>query len=234
MMSIFIVFCTTAVLAAEKPRVTVLRFENKTRANWWSNTTGTELQDLLVNELASTKAFRIMERRELKAALSEQQLSESGMVQDSTKVKTGNIKGAQYLIAATVSAYEENTEKSGGGLNYRGFSFGGESKRAYIAIDLKVIDAETSEIIDTRTVEATSSSGGMKMSGPSAMVPGLSGSLGKQAKTPTGKAIRGCIIEITDYLECSLVIKDDECLSKYSSKETKRRSKSKSSIDLDE
>ncbi len=230
----FIVLAATAALAAEKPRITVLRFENKTSAHWWSHTTATELQDLLTNELASTKAFRIMERRELKAALSEQQLSESGMVDESTKVKTGNIKGAQYIVAATVSAYEENTEGSGGGLHYRGFSFGGEKKKAYIAIDLKVIDAETSEIIDTRTVEATSSSGGMKLSGPSGLVPGLSGGLSKQAKTPTGKAIRGCIIEITEYLECSLVLKDEECLSKYSSKETKRRTKSKSSIDLDE
>ncbi len=38
-------------------------------------------------------------------------------------------------------------------------SFGGEKKKAYIAIDLKVIDAETSEIIDTRTVEATETGG---------------------------------------------------------------------------
>lgn len=232
--SVLILIAATITFAAEKPRITVLRFENKSSARWWSQTTATELQDLLTNELASTKAFRVVERRELKSALSEQQLSESGMVDASTKVKTGNIKGAQYLIAATVSSYEENTEGSGGGLNYRGFSFGGEKKKAYIAIDLKVIDAETSEIVDSRTVEATSSSGGMKVGGPSGFVPGLSGGLSKQAKTPTGKAIRGCIIEITEYLECSLVIKDEECMSQYSSKETKRRSKSKSSIDLDE
>lgn len=233
-MSVLILIGATVALAAEKPRIAVLRFENKTSAHWWSQTTATELQDLLTNELASTKAFRVLERRELKGALSEQQLSESGIVESSTKVKTGKVKGAQYLVAATVSAYEENTDSSGGGLRYRGFSFGGEQKRAYVAIDVKVIDAETGEIADSRTVEATSSSGGMKVSGPSGLVPGLSGGLSKQAKTPTGKAIRGCIIEITEYLECSLVLKDEECMQKYSSKETKRRSKSKSSIDLDE
>jgi curli biogenesis system outer membrane secretion channel CsgG len=234
LITLVVLFCAAVVMAAEKPRIAVLRFENKTHAHWWSSTSAVELQDLLVNELASTKAFRIMERRELKSALSEQQLSESGIVEESTKVQTGKLKGAQYLIAATVSAYEENTEKSGGSLSYRGFSFGGEQKRAYVAIDLKVIDAETGEIIDTRTVEATSTSGGVNVGGPSGIVPGLTGGLSKQAKTPTGKAIRGCIIEIAEYLECSLVIKDDECLKKYASKETKRRSKSKSSIDLDE
>jgi curli biogenesis system outer membrane secretion channel CsgG len=222
------------LFAAEKPRIGVLRFTNITHAYWWSSTTASELQDLLINELAATKAFQILERKELGSALSEQQLSESGLVDSSTKLKLGKIKGAKYLIAATVSSFEENTTSTGGGLNYKGYSFGGEQKTAYIAIDLKVIDAETGEIADSRTVEANSSSGGMSVSGPSEMIPGLSGGLSKQAKTPVGKAIRGCIIEAVDYLECSLAIKDDECMSKYATKEKKRREKTKSSILLDE
>lgn len=222
------------LFAAEKPRIGVLRFTNITHAYWWSSTTASELQDLLINELAATKAFQILERKELGSALSEQQLSESGLVDSSTKLKLGKIKGAKYLIAATVSSFEENTTSTGGGLNYKGYSFGGEQKTAYIAIDLKVIDAETGEIADSRTVEANSSSGGMSVSGPSELIPGLSGGLNKQAKTPVGKAIRGCIIEAVDYLECSLAIKDDECLSKYATKEKKRREKTKSSILLDE
>ena len=202
---IFTLFAgATIALAQEKPRIGVLRFTNNARAHWWTSTTATELQDLLINELASTRAFRILERQELKSAISEQQLSESGLVESSSRVKTGRIKGAQYLIAATVSAYEESGSESGG-VRYQGFTFGGGKKTAYMAVDLKVIDSETGEIIDSRTVEATSTSGGMRISGPSGMVPGLSGSLGREAKTPTGKAIRGCIIEITDYLECSLV-----------------------------
>ena len=231
-----LVFLLTAVelFAAEKPRIGVLRFTNITHAYWWSSTTASELQDLLINELAATRSFQILERKELGSALSEQQLSESGMVDSSTKLKLGKIKGAKYLVAATVSSFEENTTSTGGGLNYRGYSFGGEQKTAYIAIDLKVIDAETGEIADSRTVEANSSSGGMRVSGPSEMIPGLSGGLSKQAKTPVGKAIRGCIIEAVDYLECSLAIKDDECMSKYASKERKRREKTKSSILLDE
>ena len=222
------------LFAAEKPRIGVLRFTNITHAYWWSSTTASELLDLLINELAATKAFQILERKELGSALSEQQLSESGLVDSSTKLKLGKIKGAKYLIAATVSSFEENTTSTGGGLNYKGYSFGGEQKTAYIAIDLKVIDAETGEIADSRTVEANSSSGGMSVSGPSELIPGLSGGLNKQAKTPVGKAIRGCIIEAVDYLECSLAIKDDECLSKYATKEKKRREKTKSSILLDE
>jgi curli biogenesis system outer membrane secretion channel CsgG len=232
----FIFLLTVSItFADEKPRIGVLRFTNNTRAYWWSGSTASELQDMLINELASTKAFQVLERRELKSVLSEQQLSESGLVESSTKLKLGKIKGARYLIAATVSAFDESTESSGGGIHYRGFSFGGDKKKAYIAVDLKVIDAETGEVTDSRTVEANSTAGGMKISGPSGLVPGLSGGLSKQEKTPVGKVIRGCIIEITDYLECSLASsKDDECRQKYSAKETRRRDKSKSSIQLDE
>jgi curli biogenesis system outer membrane secretion channel CsgG len=221
-------------LAAEKPRIGVLRFTNNTRAYWWTSSAASEMQDMLINELASTNAFQVLERKELSSVLSEQQLSESGLVDSSTKMKLGKIKGAKYLVAATVSAFEESTSGTDGGIQYKGFSFGGEQKKAYIAVDLKVIDTETGEIIDSRTIEANSTSGGMSISGPSGIVPGLSGNLSKQEKTPTGKAIRGCIIEITDYLECSLAIKDEECRQKYSAKETKRRQRTKSSIQLDE
>jgi curli biogenesis system outer membrane secretion channel CsgG len=221
-------------LAAEKPRIGVLRFTNNTHAYWWTGSASSEMQDMLINELASTKDFQVLERKELISILSEQQLSESGLLDSSMKLKLGKIKGAKYLVAATVSAFEESTSGTDDGILYKSFSFGGEQKRAYIAIDLKVIDAETGAVADFRTIEANSTSGGMSVSGPSGLVPGLSGNLSKQEKTPTGKAIRGCIIEIADYLECSLVKKDEECMQKYSVKETKRRQRTKSSIQLDE
>jgi len=232
-LTLLMLFCSVVVQAAEKPRIGVLRFTNNTHAGWWTGTSGTDMQDLLINELVSTKAFSVLERQELQSAISEQQLSESGLIDASTKIKIGKMKGAQYLVAATVSAFEEDTEGSDGGVQFYGFSFGGEKKKAYIAVDLKVISAETGEIVESRTIEATSTSGGMRVSGPSGFIPGLSGNLSKQAKTPVGKAIRSCIIEISEYLECSLVLKDG-CMAKYAGKEKRRREKTKSSIDLDE
>ena len=43
-------------LAAEKPRIGVLRFTNNTHAGWWHGAVGGELQDMLIAELASTKS----------------------------------------------------------------------------------------------------------------------------------------------------------------------------------
>ena len=102
-------FCGTA-LAAGKPRIGVLRFTNNTAASWWSGTAGSDLQDMLVNELASSKAFSVLERRELDSVIGELRLGESGLVDQRTKKKLGKLKGADYLIAGTVSSFENDTE----------------------------------------------------------------------------------------------------------------------------
>lgn len=218
-------------LAAEKPRLGVLRFTNNTHASWWYATSGEELQDMLIAELASTKAFSVLERKELDAVISEQKLGASGLVNKKTATKIGNLTGAKYLVAATVSSFEEETSGDSGGVSFMGVSVGGEKGKAYIAVDLKVIAVETGEIADTRTVEATSQSSGL---GLGLNMRGFSGNLGKKAKTPAGKAIRGCIVEISQYLECSLVKgKNDSCMQEYNQKESKRREKTKGSIELE-
>ncbi|MCE5266062.1 MAG: CsgG/HfaB family protein [Deltaproteobacteria bacterium] len=57
---------------------------------------------------------------------------------------------------------------------------------------------------------------------------------GDKAKTLTAKAIRGCVIEIAQYLECSMVKgKESGCLQEYDEKESKRKEKTKGSIALE-
>ena len=220
----------SASMAAEKPRLGVLRFTNHTSAGWWSGSMGTELQDMLTAELASLGAFQVLERREIDAVLGEQELGASGRIDSQTKAKIGKIKGARYLVAGTVSAFEEQTSGTGGGVSIMGFSVGGKNDKAYMAVDLKVIDTTTGEIVDARTVEASSSSYGLELG---ASVRGVHGNLGKYEKTPAGKAIRACVMEIAEYLECSMVKgKNDSCMSEYAGKEATRKDRTKKSIDL--
>jgi curli biogenesis system outer membrane secretion channel CsgG len=231
---IALVFCLTFFafsqgFAKEKPRLGVLRFTNSTNAAWWSGTAGRDLQDMLAAELVTLKAFRVLERKELDAVIGEQDLGASGRISKSTRSKIGNITGAKYLVAATVSAFEKGVSGTSGGVGFGGISLGGKKERAYIAVDLKIIEVETGEIVEARTVEATAKSGGL---GGGLRVGGFSGNLSKHKKTPTGKAIRACIMEISEYLECALV-KKGNCLAEYDAKEKKRREKTKGSIDLE-
>jgi len=214
-----------------KPRVGVLRFTNHTHAGWWNAKVGTELADMLASELASTDAFQVLERRELEAVLGEQDLGESGRIDRATKARLGKIKGARYLIAATVSAYEEHTSGGSGGVSYRGISLGGKKERTYIAVDLKVIQTETGEIVDTRTIEAESKGAGL---GAGLSVSGFRVSGGGYQKTPAGKAIRACVVYCSEYLTCSLVQgKDADCMAKWKQADQRRKKRTKSSIDID-
>ncbi|MEJ2685119.1 MAG: CsgG/HfaB family protein [Candidatus Sulfobium sp.] len=227
----FTLFWASQSFAKTKPRIGVLRFTNDTSAGWWNSSVGRELQDMLASELVSTRAFHVLERKEIDAVLGEQDLGASGRISRSTRAKIGRIKGAKYLVAATVSSYEENTSGTGGGLSVGLFSIGGKKTKAYIAVDLKVIDTETGEIVDARTIEASSSSGGLNLGGGVGM---FSGSLSQYKKTPAGKAIRACIIEIADYLKCSLVKgKNASCMEDFNAKESSRRERTKKAIDLE-
>jgi curli biogenesis system outer membrane secretion channel CsgG len=230
-LSLLLTLVSQPLAAKDKIRVGVLRFTNQTAAGWWSGSVASELQDMLASELVSTRAFTVLERKEIDAVLGEQDLSASDRVSAKTKVQMKKLKGAQYLIAATVSAYEENTSGKKGGIRFKGVSLGGGKNKAYIAVDLKVIDTETGEIVDARTIEASAKG--------SALGAGLSlrnFSVGGESykKTPTGKAIRACILYIAEYLECSMVKgEDDDCMEKWDEMDEKRKEKTKDSIDLD-
>lgn len=218
-------------LAAEKPRVGVLRFTNNTHAGWWHGGMGSELQDMLIAELASTKSFNLLERKELDSVVSEQKLGASGLVKQETAPEIGKLTGARYLISATVTSFEENTSGKDAGISLMGVSVGGSKGKAYMAVDLKVIDTNTGEIADARTVEATSESSGLRLG---LNLGFFSGNVGEKEKTPTGKAIRGCIVEMAQYLECSLMKgKQSSCMKEYDEKDSKRRQKTKDSIKLD-
>jgi len=53
-------------------------------------------------------------------------------------------------------------------------------------------------------------------------------------RTPTGKALRACIIYISEYLECSLVKgQEASCMKKWNAMEEKRRARTKGSIDIE-
>ncbi len=219
----------TVAFASDKPTIGVADFTNDTSAGWWYGGCGRDLASMLTNELASADKFRVVERTKLAPVLEEQDLGASGRVNHSTAAKIGRLTGAQYLVMGTVSAYQEKTSGGGGGFSFRGINLGGHKDDAYIAVDLRVVDTTTGEVAFTRTVEARSSSygihGGLYRGG-------FGGNLGKYDNTPAGKAIRACLVEISDYLGCVMVDKDS-CIDEYKAKETKRRENDKKSIKIE-
>jgi len=224
-----LIFIAGSVMAEKKPVMAVNDFKNETSAGWWYGGAGRDLADMLTNELAGTGKFKMVEREKLAAVLDEQDLADSGRVAKKTGAKIGKLTGAQYIVTGALSAFEENTRGTGGGVSFRGISVGGKKEDAYLAIDLRVIDTTTGEIEFTRTVEARASSGGLAVG---VYRGGFGGNLGKYEKTPTGKAIRAVMMEISEYLSCAMVDQGD-CMAEYQAKEGARREKTKKSIKLD-
>jgi curli biogenesis system outer membrane secretion channel CsgG len=212
------------------PSIAVIEFKNESGAGWWRGGVGWELSGMLSNELASTRAFTVLERTKVQNVLEEQNLAASGRVSGSTGAKMGKMIGAKYLIAGTVTSYEEDVANTGGGISFGGVSVGGKSASAYLAVDLRVINVETGQIEFTRSIEGRSKSGGMSLG---LYRGGFGGNLASENKTPAGKAIRAALVEASDYLECAMVKRTKSCIAAFDAKEDKRRESSKGALKLD-
>ncbi len=234
----------TAAFAQDKLTISVPEFKNETNYGWWwwQNNTSRELADALSNELTSTGNFTVVERQKLGAVLSEQELAELGLVRPETAAVSGQLTGAQYIILGRITAYEEGVaeESTGGsirGINLGPFSIGGggreEKQKSYVAIDLRVVDSTTGEVVHARTVEGRATS---EAQGGSANVGfagvNVGGDRAKSNKVPVGKALRAALIEATNYLSC-VMVEQGECIAEYEAKEEKRRENTLDVLELD-
>lgn len=219
----------TSVAQSGRPSVGVAEFKNESGAAWWRGGVGWELSGMLSNELSSTGSFRVVERAKLEKVLEEQNLAASGRVKGGTGAKMGELTGAQYLVMGTVTSYEENVASTGGGLSFKGISLGGKKSDAYIAVDIRVVNATTGEVDFSRTVEGRTSGGGVSVG---VFRGGFGGTLANEKNTPAGKAIRAVLVEVTDYLSCVMVEKNG-CEGDYAAKERKRRDSNKKGLKLD-
>lgn len=220
---------STAAAAQERPSLGVAEFDNHVGGlYWWHSGVGTDLSDMLTNELAATNAFTIVERANLEPVLQEQDLAQAGRVSSDSAAAVGQLTGAQYIVQGTVSAYEES-KSTGGGVGFRGIRVGGKKDEAYIAVDLRVVDTTTGQVAYTRTVEARSGGRGFDIG---AYRGGWSGNLSQYEATPAGKAIRAILVEITDYLECAMVTQGS-CMAEFEAKENRRREGLRDAVKID-
>jgi len=214
---------------AAKPTIGVAEFKNESGAGWWRGGVGWELSGMLANELVATGKFNVVERSKLESVLNEQDLAASGRVSSKTGAKIGKLTGAQYLVMGTVTSYEENVKGTGGGIAFKGIALGGKKQKAYIAVDIRVVNTTTGEIEYVRTIEGEAKSGGMSVG---LYRGGFGGALSKENKTPAGKAIRAALVLSTDYLSCVMVDRNG-CEGKFQAADERRREKTRSSLDID-
>ena len=246
------------------PTVSVPEFKNNvTGAWWWQGPVAQDLAHALANELAATGDLRIVERRNLGQVLSEQELAELGIVNKNSgnAAQKGKMQGARYIVLGTLTSYESNSNVSskGNGMSFLGF--GGRKQTTetqdYVAVDVRVVDSTTGEIIGSRTVEGRATSTAEQKSSGGSLLPaaGILGafvpmsSAGYAAtaaagtlnysnnstevnRTPVAKAIRAALIEASGYVSCVLVPKGN-CMAEYEAKDQQRRANTLGTLKLE-
>lgn len=191
-----------------KARITVADFEVKAaKAN---SEIGNDLRQMLVTALINSNRFTVLERQAISQAMQEQELAaqEGGVQRD--KIQTADI-----IIAVAVAEFEPQASGGragvggggGAGRGVLGALLGDSLNKAHLALDVRIANASTSEILATTRVQGQASdiSGAiMKGSlGSGALGVGLS----SYANTPMEKAIRICIIETLRYIAQAIPVK---------------------------
>ncbi len=190
-----------------KARIAVARFENKAAdaRNWWNPQLGDGMADMLTTALFNSNRFIVLERESLDDVLYEQDLGASGRIRQDTAAAIGEIEGAELLVVAAVTEFDDNSGGVQGGVG--GFGGGvlgaiaGGSRSAHMAIDLRIIDARTSRILSATSVEGTARdfNVGGALGGYTGSV-GLGGALSGWKNTPREKALRDVINKAVDYV----------------------------------
>jgi len=120
--------------SGRKTRLGVLKVDNNSSSssftvtsslgdvNYSDSTTGVPvngIESIVIDSLAQTGRFRLVERAELASVLGEQDLVTSGRIAKSSGAETGNVLGAEFLVQLVITDYEtktSGTDKGVGGL----------------------------------------------------------------------------------------------------------------------
>ncbi|NLW55618.1 MAG: hypothetical protein GX050_03165 [Firmicutes bacterium] len=155
-----LLFTFTALLlpaagAEELYKIAVLPFDDGSiQDRWWDEghwDVGKGISDEFVTEFLKTKRFRLIEREQIDKVLEEQDFGQSGRVDAKTAANIGKILGVDFLVMGRVTEFSlKSTEVSG--LSFKsGLGLGVKSTNAIVAIDARLVDTNTAEIIASAT-----------------------------------------------------------------------------------
>jgi len=115
---------------------------------------GKGIQALLIKRIAESGVYRVVERRNLQKLMAEQDLGASNRARQGTGARIGRVMGADAILMGTITIFGRDDKRKGvdlGGYAPRVFGrtrVGVGEGTAVVAISYRLVDAETSEVID--------------------------------------------------------------------------------------
>jgi curli biogenesis system outer membrane secretion channel CsgG len=210
---------TAASIQAQKKRVIVDEFDysavmTSVQAVFKTNQNiGKGIRAMLVKRMADANNVVIVERAKMDTLIKEQDMNAGNRVKQGTGARVGRISGADALLAGDIVIFgrdDKKTKVKGGGI------FGGaigaiaassNQDKAVVAIDYRLIDAETSEVIATgeargesiRKGNALGALGGVLGKGVAGVEVDMTSS--NFAETIIGEATQDCVNKLADILK---------------------------------
>ena len=171
-----------------------------TYGNW---DIGGGLSAMLTTALNDSGYFIVSERANIQQILTEQEMKGSGAVRATSGPQLGNLTGVNLMVYGAVTEF--GAQDSGGGMSL-GFSGGGlggllnsaisrESTSGTVAMDLRVVDTTTGNIIDSFTVKETIENSGFDIS---VGYDDISLGTNKFMNTPLGATTRKAIVRAVE------------------------------------
>jgi len=207
-----------AISQAEKKRVIVDEFDYstvKTSVQAVFNTQqdiGKGIRAMLVTRLAQANKVVVVERAKLATLTKEQDFNASNRVKQGSGARVGQISGADALLTGDIVIFGRDDKKKsvrGGGLVggvIGGIAASKNEDKAVVAIDYRLVDAETSEVIATGEARGESVRKGNALGA-------IGGALGKGvagvqidmtssnfAQTIIGEATQDCVNKLAEIL----------------------------------
>jgi len=152
---------------------------------------GEGMREMLVTALFQTRQFVLLERDLLPEILKEQDMAGTGRVKEGTAPATGGIIGTDLIITGAVTEFLGDAMTVNGAAEAWGTQLDAMVKKGYVGLDIRVVDAKTSQVVVATYVMGKASNYGFEAEpGPESKLPV---SLSVFARTPAEKAIRSAI-----------------------------------------
>ena len=196
----FFVLCTLIILASVadgqvKKRIAVSTFGDGSGYHGG----GTGVSDMLATALVKSGKFVVVERKEIDKVLQEQKMGLSGVITEQTAPQVGRMLGVDLLVVGSVSELGTKERSIGGSIPLVGA--GVTTKTARAAVDIRLVNTTTGEIIAAETEEGTESNLGVDVRYESINFSDVSAWDNTDVGKACRQAIDGCVELIAENMD---------------------------------
>jgi len=161
---------TAQVPSGPRKRISVAKFDANGAfvAVYGGWEIGGGLAAQLTTALVNSGRFIVVERPDLGVVLREQELAQLNVTSKGSGPQAGNVLGTQLIVRGSVTEFEQTSGSSGmhigvsgaggGALNALGGALATRGTKGVVGIDVRVIDAATSQILQSKHIEKKLSS----------------------------------------------------------------------------